>query len=162
MRGMLELRAFEGGRLVLSRVAHNHQMATGKVLLAGLLKPSSGFLPLQYLAVGSGSPSWDAAPPPPRTDRTRLEAEQIRKYLIPDAVRFVDADGRVVNTPTSRLRIRVVFDLTEANFTWREFGAFGGNATAEPDSGYLYDWVTFPAFTKQRSWVIEAVLYLEL
>ena len=83
LRGELILEAHEGGKLVHAYRHSNIIVNTASILIARLLKdnaePTNG---ISYLAVGSGSGSWDLFDPPaPTTSQTRLENEFFRKAL---------------------------------------------------------------------------------
>lgn len=112
-------------------------------------------LGLQYLAVGVGvlknpdlpydkvtnpvdSAVWDILDPPEAqlTD-TKLIGEIARKPFTSWA--FVDENDQVSETPTNILKLVTTFTETEAVGPLTEMGIFGGNATDEKDSGFLFN-----------------------
>ena len=60
------------------------------------------------------------------------------------------------------LSIGCTFDETECNGEWREFGIFGGNATADKDSGFMIDKKHHSVFTKTEDIVVDRRLYLTI
>lgn len=117
-------------------------------LLAALMKGQLGFGGILYLAVGKGLKEWDAAHPQTQPTTTGLLAEILRRPLATEEIIFLDDTGQPAAAPTSRLQISI--ELTRADFPAngfqpvREFGLFGGNATAAPDSGFMINHVIHP------------------
>lgn len=99
-------------------------------LVGELLSNAPGLRGIAFLAVGAGEESWDASPPPPDRGRTRLTAEVHRVPLEP---------GRhlTYDPAAGRLRVRVSIGRGRATGPLREFGLFGGDASARPGTGYL-------------------------
>lgn len=66
-------------------------------------------------------------------DDTRLRHEFYRAVILPENIKFVDADGNetVDNTVTNRIKITITVPYDEGNGTWYEFGLFGGNSAEE-------------------------------
>lgn len=123
-----------------------------------------GILGLQYLAVGVGvlkNPDvpydkvtnpvdqavWDILDPPEAqlTD-TKLVGEIARKPFSSWA--FVDENDQVSETPTNILKLVTTFTETEAVGPLTEMGIFGGNATADKDSGFLFNRKTYSIWSK--------------
>jgi hypothetical protein len=117
-------------------------------LLAALMKGQQGLGGILYLAVGQGLKQWDAALPQPQPADTRLLAEILRRPITTEEIIFLDSAGQPAGAPTGRLQISI--QLTRENFSAngfqpvREFGLFGGNATAESDSGFMINHVIHP------------------
>jgi len=91
---------------------------------------------LTYIAVGTGDPSWGDNPPEPDVTQTELVAEIYRKPIM--VRRYLDESFNTVPGPTRIIEVEVTFMEHEANGPWREMGLFGGNATADLNSGYLF------------------------
>jgi len=102
-------------------------------LIAGLLKDEPQFKGIAYWAVGTGG---QLENPPPRDALRRLlrlNNEIYRKPLIPDENIVYDAASRTIT-------VRVTFGPHEAMEPLNEFGLYGGNATALPDSGCMINY----------------------
>lgn len=136
---------YRKGELVEVIEGHNLVVSSCSKLLAGLMggKITNG---IQYWAVGSGNTAWDAqwgtaTPPTPADSDIKLLAEITRKAITAANIKFVDASGNELadSTFSNRIKITVAFAENEGNGDWREFGLFGGNATATKDSGILID-----------------------
>ncbi|MFZ1985107.1 MAG: hypothetical protein WAU91_11880 [Desulfatitalea sp.] len=112
-------------------------------LVAGLLKNDAAMAGILYWAVGAGDPAWDGAAQPPNPDATRLHQEMARQAVPPAAIVYLNADGTPSADPTACIEISIVFAWPEAH-QLREFGLFGGQATATADSGRLINYVIHP------------------
>ncbi len=112
-------------------------------LVAGLLKNEPDLSGLLFWAVGSGDPAWDDNPVTADVATIGLADEIRREPIVAEEIVFLDAEGAPSDTPTNCIE-------ASAAFTWqddqvlREFGLFGGNATAEAGSGYLINYVVHP------------------
>lgn len=123
-----------------------------------------GILGLQYLAVGVGilkdptlpydkvtnpvdAAQWDPFDPPEAqlTD-VKLIGEIARKPFTSWA--FVDENDQTSTTPTNILKLVTTFTETEAVGPLTEMGLYGGNATDEKDSGYLFNRKTYAVWSK--------------
>ncbi|MEW6519548.1 MAG: hypothetical protein AB1461_09060 [Thermodesulfobacteriota bacterium] len=117
-------------------------------LLAALMKGQPGLAGILFLAVGEGLQEWDAALPHPQPAATRLAREILRRPIAPEEIIFLDSAGLPTAAPTNRLQISIALilaDFPAGGFQpVREFGLFGGNATAEPGSGLLLNHVIHP------------------
>ncbi len=101
-----------------------------------------------YHALGTGDPSWDIDLPFPPSGQTKLINEIHRRK--PDSIVFVDAEGWVTTTPTSRLRMVSILRKNEPELDGqfiREQGLFAGDASKEKDSGALIG-----VINHQRQW----------
>ena len=94
----------------------------GMDLVAGLLSGNRSLSGILYWAVGTGDPNWDAAPPPPNLRVRKLQNEIYRKRIEPGQLTYDSA--------TKTMTVRVTFAPNEAVGTLREFGVFGGDASA--------------------------------
>jgi hypothetical protein len=119
-----------------------------RVLIAALLKNEPAIGGLLYWAIGTGDPAWDGRLIEPDAGRSTLVDEAARQALAEADIRFIDMDGRPSRMPTDQLEVRAVFDgdrLAAAGvLSLREFGVFGGDATASAATGYLLDHVIHP------------------
>ena len=69
----------------------------------------------------------------------RREVEQLE---VPrEAITFVDERGADVKEPSPNLEVQLVFEWPEEQVTLREFGLFGGDATAQAGSGVMINHV---------------------
>ena len=122
------------------------------VLLAALLKRHKDLKGILYMAIGEGENNWDSSRPAPLPTTTRLAKEVSRSKLVEDQILYLDAAGSS-ETPTNQLEITTIFkgeDFT-SDQPLREFGLFGGDATGDPDTGYLIDYVIHPRVDLTRT-----------
>ena len=112
-------------------------------LIAGLLKNDPALDGILFWAVGAGDPAWDGAHPGASAATTRLQDEIDRQAIPAAAIDYLNQDGTPAAGPTTRLEISTVFSWPEPR-TVREFGLFGGNATAARNSGHLINYVIHP------------------
>jgi len=89
-------------------------------------------------------PGIHQAPAPILTD-VQLVTELARKVV---SVQFVDSLGNVVAGPVNTILVTCTFNVGEANGDLREWGLFGGNATAIVNSGIMVDHVNTTKLTK--------------
>src|SRR5690348_13281764 len=101
-------------------------------LIGDLLVRKPGIAGLTWLAVGAGDPSWDNGLPPLSPTATALRAELFRVPL--------DASSFTVDDAKHSLTIQTVIPAAKITQTIREFGVFGGDASALPGSGYLFSY----------------------
>src|SRR3989442_825753 len=115
-------------------------------LVAGLMRNTPDLRGLQFCAVGEGLSAWDASPPRADEATRTLVREVDRLALALERITYIDGFGHPTNTATARLEATAVFSWP-APRTLREFGLFGGDATAAADSGHLINYVVHRAFT---------------
>lgn len=111
------------------------------ILLAALMKRQQGMQGILYLAIGEGKESWDTTPEDPSSAATTLFAELIRFELSADQIAYVDGAPGPGNTLEITVPIAGSDVITDTTQPLREFGLFGGNATAQTDTGYMIDYV---------------------
>lgn len=162
MTGQSIDRIFKNGKLVDEIVGHNLVVNSFLNLVMCLLKQQSGYTGIQYWAVGSGAPSWDTNMPTPELTATRLTSEIGRVPISADELAFLDQDYRVVSTPTNILQISHTFGADDCNGVWREFGIFGGNATAVLNSGIMVNKRHHSVITKTEEMTIERIMRFTL
>lgn len=162
MTGQSIDRIFKNGKLVDEIVGHNLVVNSFLNLVMCLLKQQSGYTGIQYWAVGSGAPSWDTSMPTPELTATRLTAEIGRVPITADELAFLDQDYKVVSTPTNILQISHTFGADDCNGVWREFGIFGGNATAVLNSGIMINKRHHSVITKTEEMTIERIMRFTL
>lgn len=140
-----------------TEVGHYHNLIvdTCSILIAGLMK--GDLQPLQYIAVGSGSSSWnnESLPNPLPTD-TKLLAEVFRKQIA--GVDYIDTNNVVTTTKTNKIQIKVLFLENEANGELRELGVFGGNATTTKDTGIMVNRKIHPLIYKTSGMQLERTI----
>ena len=125
-------------------------------LSTALLKAQSGYSAISYWAIGSGLGSWDnVSPTPASVSDTKLTTEFFRKFIPLPNIVWVNSGGGVSVSPTNRLRISLTFADTEAVGTWREFGIYGGNATATKDSGIMINHKNHGMLVKTNAMIVE-------
>lgn len=126
-------------------------------LLAAWARGEAGYNHITYLAIGHGDASWDITPPTLNASDTTLNDEYFRKAIIPADIYFIDPTTNLPTggTPSPKLEIVVTLQTTEANGVMREFGLFGGTATATLDSGEMVNWVYHSRIDKDSSIEIE-------
>lgn len=162
MTGQSIDRIFKNGKLVDEIVGHNLVVNSFLNLVMCLLKQQSGYSGVQYWAVGSGASSWDTSMPTPELTATRLTAEIGRVPISADELAFLDQDYKVVSTPTNILQISHTFGADDCNGVWREFGIFGGNATAVLNSGIMINKRHHSVITKTEEMTIERIMRFTL
>ena len=149
--------SIKGGELIDSIEFKNLIVNTASILMAQRLAPgyeenkntgtfiASG---LQYLAVGTiidpanpGNFNY-MAPPAATVEQTKLEKEIFRKEFT--SWTFLDSSGNSVgNNPSNIMRLATTFMENEAIGPLVEMGLFGGDATSDPDTGYMFNYKTF-------------------
>lgn len=146
------------GKVVDTIVGHNVVVNSSLNLIAGLV--GNLIDNNLYWAIGSGNESWDDTPVDPQKTEVRLTNEIGRKRLTDANIEFYDGVNRPSNTPTNRLHISTLFEEDECNGEWREFGIFGGDATAVVGSGILIDKKHHGVVTKDANTTIERHLII--
>ena len=150
------------GNLIETREGHNLVVTSILPLLASLLKKDSNFTGLQYWAIGQGDSSWDTTLPDPTVGDTQLVSE-LGRVAIPDTdVTYLDDNLSPSNTPTHILQIRHTFDENTLNGTWREFGIFGGNASATLGSGIMLNHRNHARLDKTSEMIVERTMRFTL
>lgn len=162
MTGQITDRIFKNGVLVEERVGHNLVVNTALNLIMALLKRQSGYSGIQYWAVGSGASSWDSGLPSPTAGDTRLTAEIGRVAIDPSEIVFLNGSLQVSSTPTNIIQITHTFGVNDCNGKWREFGIFGGNATASANSGIMINKRNHEVITKTSEMTVERVMRFTL
>ena len=162
MTGQSIDRIYKNGRLVDEIVGHNLVVNSFLNLVMCLLKQQSGYSGIQYWAVGSGSSSWDSSLPTPSAGDTRLTAEIGRVAISPSEIVFLDSNLNVSSSPTNIIQITHTFGTGDCNGKWREFGIFGGNATATANSGLMINKRNHDVITKTNEMTVERVMRFTL
>lgn len=118
------------------------------ILLATLMKRQPGHSGILYWAVGAGSEDWDDLTPSPNANDRKLFNEIARKDLALEQIQYLDEEDHVTETPSSGLQITATFRYEDLGGqdprVLREFGLFGGDATAEANSGWMIDAIIHP------------------
>ncbi len=118
------------------------------LLLAALMKNEINMQGILYLGIGEGEDDWDSSRPVPLMTTTKLAKEVARLEITKNQVVYLDNLEKPVETISNRLEITIKFrgeDFISNGFqTIREFGLFGGDATKEPNSGFMINYVIHP------------------
>lgn len=162
MTGEITDRIYKNGKLVEERVGHNLIVNSFLNLIMCLLKNQNGYSGIQYWAIGSGSSSWDSGIPTPDLNATRLTSEIGRVPISVNEVSFLNSNFEAVTTPTNIIQISHTFGADECNGVWREFGIFGGNATANLNSGIMINKKHHAIITKTEEMTVERTMRFTL
>jgi hypothetical protein len=132
-----------GERTIIHDGDHNLITIGFGYLVAALLKGDATYgFPLSYWAVGSGEGDfWDDLSTEVRQGKSIFALEQLynETYRVPINVTFIDDnDDPVSPGPTNRIEVQAVFGVDVVG-ALREFGIFGGDASAALNSGILID-----------------------
>lgn len=117
-------------------------------LLAALCKNHAGFTGMGYWEVGSGDTSWDTSMPSPQVGDVALLTPHTRVAV---AIYFLDSSNNRISDPnvvTNKIELEAMFPEGVATGALREFGIFGGNASATLGSGIMCDRVIHPVINK--------------
>lgn len=158
MVGEITDRIYKNGVLIEERVGHNLIVNSFLKLAMALLKGQSGFSGIGYWAVGSGASSWDTNLPDPEINATVLTAEIGRVKIQPSEITFLDANYNVSANPTNILQIKHTFGINDCNGIWREFGIFGGQASATANTGLMINKKHHKIITKTSDMTIERTM----
>ena len=93
---------------------------------------------------------------------TRLTAEIGRVAIPASEITFLDSNYNEVSNPTNIIQIKHTFGVSDCNGTWREFGIFGGNATATTNSGLLINKRHHSVLTKTSEMTVERTMRFTL
>jgi hypothetical protein len=132
-----------GDRVERTAWTPNQLQLPSAPLVAALLSGTPVLSGITHMGFGSGENSWDVTNPERPQSQLGLTSEVLRKPL--DGVPFyLDPSFDPVAGPevTRRVRFRSVMEQIEGNGeTFREFGLFGGDATSDLNSGYMFNWI---------------------
>jgi hypothetical protein len=142
---------YPDGRTIVLPSVHNRLQATFNVTKAGLISGKDTGI-VRYIEVGSGDPSWDAAPPPPDpgTAQTGLLAAISRVGAFTNADwAYLDGAGVVTGTPTGTVQLTATIGIGSGNGTLRECALWAGTAaSATIGTGSLANIIRFVAIPK--------------
>lgn len=160
----------DGTRRLIAE-GRNLVVNTAYVAMAMAMKQNPAYGGFLYWAVGDGgatatTAAWDAGviagTIAPAKTNTKLVREVFRKAISPANIVFLNAVGAVSATPTNRLQITIIFDENEPSGSGptdlREWGVFGGDATAAANSGRLINRKVHKTYTKSTVSKLERVL----
>lgn len=162
MTGQITDKIYRNGVLVETIEGHNLVVNSFLKLVMCMLKNDENTAGIQYWAVGSGEASWDNERPDPRLEEEQLTNEIGRKAISNTNITFLDGEFNEVSTPTNILQVKHTFGANDCNGVWREFGIFGGNATAEADSGIMINKRHHAIITKTEEMTIERIMRFTL
>lgn len=155
-------RVYRNGVLIDERHGYNLVVNSFLWLVMCLLKGQEDFKGIQYWAIGSGIDSWDSDIPAPELSATRLTHEIGRQPITKDEITFLNSDYSETEVPTNIIQIRHLFTENDCNGVWREFGLFGGNATASPNSGIMVNKRHHAILTKTEEMTVERIMRFTL
>lgn len=132
-------------------------------LLTALCKRDPLYSGITYLAVGAGEVSWDTTPPTLDHTDTELTDETFRKTIAAGNIIWIDPITNVSTggVPSNKIEITVTLGYTEANGSLREFGLFGGTATATENSGEMVNWISHNLIAKDNTLELQRRIRLE-
>lgn len=163
MTGHIVDRIFDkDGNLVDVIEGHNLVVNSFLKLVMALAKGESGYGRISYWAVGSGNSSWDSNTPDPEINATRLTAEIGRVAIAASEIKFLTAEHNESSSPTNIIQIKHMFGPSDCNGKWREFGLFGGNASATTNSGFMVNKRHHGVITKTADMSIERTMTFTL
>lgn len=151
-------RIYKNGVLVDEIVGHNLVVDSFLKLVMCLLKQESGYAGIKYWAVGSGASSWDTTTVNPDKNSNTLTAELGRVAIDPKNIVFLTSNFEVSATPTNIIQVSHTFGEDDCNGAWREFGLFGGDASANRDSGIMINKRHHPVLTKTSDMSVERIM----
>jgi hypothetical protein len=117
------------------------------LLMAQLMKETSGIPGIMVLAVGTGDPGWDLQNPPIATAAQTLLVNELDRKTF-NRTYYVDALGVESLTRTNRVDFETVFNDTEAVGALVEMGLFGGVNATIPGGGDMINYMTMPVWNK--------------
>lgn len=163
----VETDTVEGGEVLEKLEFPNLIVNSASVLMAQRMAPGGAqndntgtFIAdgLQYLAVGTMvDPNNPGAfnfmsPPSATVEQTKLQRELFRKEFT--SWTFLDSAGNTTgNNPTNVLKIATTFLEAEAVGPLVEMGLFGGNASNTANTGFLFNYKTFPVWNKPNDFL---------
>lgn len=162
MVGEITDKIYKNGILIEERTGHNLIVNSFLKLAMSLLKGQSGYSGIGYWAVGSGASSWDTNLPDPEINATVLTAEIGRVKIAASEITFLDANYNQSTNPTNILQIKHTFGVNDCNGVWREFGIFGGNASATVNTGLMINKKHHKVITKTSDMTIERTMRFTL
>ena len=148
------------GRLVIpakdifqERVMKNLIVDKASILIAKRMAPgvvgSSWGAGINYLEVGTGvGTGTQQAPQAETSAATALRTALARKAIT--AWTCLDTGGNATASETNIIQLSTTFNETEAVGALTEMGLFGGDASATPGTGYMFNFKTFSVWNKQN------------
>lgn len=152
---------WEDGSVEEGEWQHNQTQDSAATLIGLLMRETvegavSAFSGINYLALGEGDPSWDlGTPAQPRTDTT-LESETARIEVTPpdDIIYLNPSTLNPQATPSRTIEVNVTIPFAITG-DLREFGLFGGDASATLNSGYMVNWIIHDLIEKTTAMSIQ-------
>lgn len=128
----------------------------------------TGFLPVNYFALGAGNASWDADPnnvnkPVDQTLLTNEAGITNSRIAVDDQLfTLLDANNNALNpqAPSNKVRLDLTIGLNDGIGDLREFALFA-NATSAVDSGIMLNWITHPLIEKDNQLAINREIILD-
>jgi len=128
----------------------------------------ANYNPIKYIALGSGANNWDDDPNnivKPYSATTLLdEASVTNSRILINASDFtyLDTNNAPLNPqgPSNIIKLEITIPQNNGLGDLREFGLFGGNATAGADTGTMVNWIDHPLIVKDNRLVIDREIIL--
>lgn len=119
------------------------------LLMAKRMRPGTTWgSGIQYLELGTGVGTGTTQEPQgENVNQTTLRRSLIRKEIT--IWTYLDANGNPTSTETNVLQLSTTFTGNEGNGALVEMGLFGGDATIDQGTGYMFNYKTFPVWNKQ-------------
>lgn len=157
---------YPDGRREIIEEDHNLVVNSAYVAMAMAAKAGDAFFGWWAVGDGDGSTTavWDAGVADgsikPTTADAALSNEIYRKQILPADMAYLDSAGAVSATPTSRIQITVTFNENEPATTayFREWGIFGGDASATSGSGRMVNRRVHATYEKTNAVKLERKL----
>ena len=130
-------------RTIKLTLSSNDMLGSALDLVAGLLRNVTDLEGIQYLAVGTGDRKWDQESPTVENMTKSLKNEIFRLPIHRSRDLCYDSKKRTLEAHQT-----IAYD--EAVGQLRELGIFGGNATLQKNSGYLFQYQIHPAIDKNQ------------
>jgi hypothetical protein len=102
-----------------------------------------------YLEVGTGVGTGNTqAPQSESVSQTRLRASLARKAIT--SWTYLDSNNNPTASETNVLQLTTTFNENEAVGAIVEMGLFGGDASTSLNTGFMFNYKTFPVWNKQN------------
>lgn len=130
-----------------TRHVENVIVDDASLLMAELMKESSGVDGIMVLAMGTGDPGWDLQNPPVATAAQSLLVNELERKTFEQSY-YVDGAGLETVTRTNIVDFETKYAETEAVGALVEMGLFGGTGATSPGGGTMVNYHTFPVWNK--------------
>jgi hypothetical protein len=109
-----------------------------------------------YLEVGTGVGTGTTASPQPESlAQSILRSALARKAI--DSWTYLDGSNNPTASETNVIQLTTTFTELEAVGSIVEMGLFGGDATVTLNTGYMFNYKTFPVWTKTNEFKLAVI-----